>query len=979
MSCFKSAVKKVIHLLKLLPVNRNNYSQFLWQKYGPFVSNTTYYFRKTRLRIAKIRLDLTYLKTCKKENLLPTFVRFRPPVFHQRYNSSLIQCYRDILNVEIKLKKRELSQLYRHSNRLKTDLSTHLDQLVFTRVISIIESLILQSQTKWSLVHTNKLIKLRDQQHPPPTPTYSFDYPKNPVQNLSKRKLNDDEIYALSMGLDFVFPSSRLDDEVIAANIETFFVSLLGYTTDRRDYETKDKNERTQYKLTPDQLKFATKIRRCIDDFRHKSSISLKIKSSSNGKYLEILRNLAKDKSIIITKADKGRAVVILDREDYLNKMEVIINDPLTFKQIDKDPTIAEEDRLIRKLRQMKERGFINEAEYNHCYPTGSQPARLYGLPKVHKTGTPLRPILSASGTFNFGIAQLLVRRLSHLAKHPTIIEDTFKFVDELHSLDFDMTTHKLVSFDVVSLFTMVPLKMTINIILDELYKDKCDCFQNISDNEEDNNGKKEKSKKKKNKKKKKRITCNVCLDRADMEWLLETATSRTHFHFNNKIFAQINGVSMGSPLGPLLANIFMVHLEKNVMELLQQHGVAYWRRYVDDTIALVKGDADVDKLTAILNSFHPSIQFTKEPEINQSLPFLDILIHRRSSPNDSRLDHSWFSTSIFRKSTFTGLILKWNSFVPLYHKRGAISSLVYRAIRISSDYVLLHKELIFIRQIAVSNGYPLPFVLNIIRTTLERHFDSKSNRGTKSIKCQQPSSGPCKQVVLVDVPYVGRPSLTLGKKLINIAKQIEPTFCVQPIQRPFPKIQSFFARKDPIPSSLVSNVVYRISCTDCSATYIGKTCRQVTRRFSEHGSPLRIDLPLVLPSETSNSTSNTIPSSSTSVSPLRRSKRTKHVINYATLEKSADWILDQPNLQPKTIKSTIHDHVVETGHVIDWDNWKLLSKDRRYYQLLVRESIHISKHQPSLNKTICSVPLVIYPDISSIIRPKCKMKTDLS
>ena len=150
--------------------------------------------------------------------------------------------------------------------------------------------------------------------------------------------------------------------------------------------------------------------------------------------------------------------MVVLDRGEYVKKMKVLIDDHATFKQIHKDPTIFEEDRLIQKLRQMMKRNFISEREYNYCYPSGSQPARLYGLPKVHKDGLPLRPILSASGTFNFGIAQLVVQRLSHLKKHPTVIDDTFSFVDELHSLKIDMTQHKLMSFDVVSLFTNVPL-----------------------------------------------------------------------------------------------------------------------------------------------------------------------------------------------------------------------------------------------------------------------------------------------------------------------------------------------------------------------------------------------------------------------------------------------------------------------------------------------------------------------------------------
>ena len=128
-----------------------------------------------------------------------------------------------------------------------------------------------------------------------------------------------------------------------------------------------------------------------------------------------------------------------------------------------------------------KKRGFINEVVYGHCYPPRSQLARLYELPKVDKSGILLRPILSTSSAFSFGIAQLLVHKPSHLIEHPTVIVYTFKFVDELHSLEFDMTTHKLVSFDVISLFTKVPLKQTINIILDNLYKDKCYC-SHISD-----------------------------------------------------------------------------------------------------------------------------------------------------------------------------------------------------------------------------------------------------------------------------------------------------------------------------------------------------------------------------------------------------------------------------------------------------------------------------------------------------------------
>ena len=112
------------------------------------------------------------------------------------------------------------------------------------------------------LTHEKKLNKLRLQQHSSPSKTVPFAYPKNLVQNYSKYNLTDEEIEALSKGLDFVLSLKKLDDQTIIAIVETSFVSLLGYAMDQRDYETKDKDEPTRYKLTSEQLLFANKIRR---------------------------------------------------------------------------------------------------------------------------------------------------------------------------------------------------------------------------------------------------------------------------------------------------------------------------------------------------------------------------------------------------------------------------------------------------------------------------------------------------------------------------------------------------------------------------------------------------------------------------------------------------------------------------------------------------------------------------------------------
>ncbi|CAF3199339.1 unnamed protein product, partial [Rotaria sp. Silwood2] len=298
----------------------------------------------------------------------------------------------------------------------------------------------------------------------------------------------------------------------------------------------------------------------------------------------------------------------------------------------------------------------------------------------------------------------------------------------------------------------------------------------------------------------------------------------------------------MGSPLGPLLADIYLIHLEQQLMKKLKSNGLVYWKRYVDDTFAIVRNKANAEKLKTILNSFHPKIQFTYEEEKDNQLSFLDINITHATTVRCSQ-----FSTTIYRKPSYTGLILKWTSFVPTHYKKSALSSMIYRAIRICSTHSLLHDEFMFIKDVALANGYPVNVIEQQIRKTLDR-FYAKQNKPemlpqsntskTIETKLSSEENTNKKEVLLIDIPYVGRPTTVLGKRLINLASNIQPHIHLQPIPRPPPSLQALFPRKDPIPNYLQSHLVYNIKCNDCDASYIGKTNRQAIRRFREHGAP---------------------------------------------------------------------------------------------------------------------------------------------
>ena len=126
-----------------------------------------------------------------------------------------------------------------------------------------------------------------------------------------------------------------------------------------------------------------------------------------------ILPNLKSNPNIIILKPDKNNGVVILDRSIYLDSYFNILNDKSKFKLLDKDPTLLRECKLKRFLSQHKKNQSIDSDTYSYVFPKRSQPAKFYGLPKLHKKRDnykhpPFRPIMSSIGAYN--LAKYLIK-----------------------------------------------------------------------------------------------------------------------------------------------------------------------------------------------------------------------------------------------------------------------------------------------------------------------------------------------------------------------------------------------------------------------------------------------------------------------------------------------------------------------------------------------------------------------------------------
>ena len=331
------------------------------------------------------------------------------------------------------------------------------------------------------------------------------------------------------------------------------------------------------------------------------------------------LTELKKDNTRVVLTADKGVTMVIMDQEDYTNKAQALLQDTNTYKVLPKDPTPQLKNKLITLLKDIKQTGGLTTQKYKQLYPTSAVPPKFYGLPKIHKTGTPLIPIVSSRGSIIYGVAKVLSHIIKPLVgQSPHHLKNTQHFIQHLQGKKLepgDMIT----SYDVKALFTSVPVQPSIQIVQQRLQQDNT-------------------------------VPQRTSMSIAQITLLLEFCLTHTYFLFQGKYYEQVQGAAMGSPMSALIANIFMEEFEVKALHSFP-HPPSLWLRFVDDTFVINKAEHSQDLLQHI-NSQDPHIQFTVEPTQQNSLPFLDTLV--TIEPDNT------FSTTVYPPTwinTYTGTV----------------------------------------------------------------------------------------------------------------------------------------------------------------------------------------------------------------------------------------------------------------------------------------------------------------------------------
>ena len=348
-----------------------------------------------------------------------------------------------------------------------------------------------------------------------------------------------------------------------------------------------------------------------------------------------------------------------------------------------------------------------------------------------------------------------------------------------------------MASFD-KSLFTHISAQFKINLILDQIYVQDVKTFYGLT--------------------------------KTHLKTILIWSCTGTMFQFNNQIYEQIDGVSMGSPIAPCMAKICMNWVLNQALNNANLYQPTILRRYVDDLFCIYNNEAQLDDFFNTLNAIHANIKFTKELEHENQLAYLDVLLTR---------NNDFIKTTVYRKKKQPcWSLLKWCSLCIIKYKCNLVICLLERAYRICNSYMSMHFEFQLISSMLLNNEYPRRFIDYQIRKFMnKKHLTLFSCNSFYSQSIPQLHKLPR---IFFELPYIGEPSIHLETELkhyfrMKLRDEVQLT-----IIHVTNKLEQFFNHKEKQPLLLRSNVVYRLTCS-CGSCNIVQTRRNIKCEMKEH------------------------------------------------------------------------------------------------------------------------------------------------
>lgn len=454
-----------------------------------------------------------------------------------------------------------------------------------------------------------------------------------------------------------------------------------------------------------------------------------------------------------------------------------MLNDGSTYKLLATDPTKEIERKNNSLIKGWVDENMITSSTGKSLKINNSVPPKIYFLPKIHKTGVPLRPIVSNIGSPTYRLAKYCSQSLTQVVgKTQYHTKDSWSFAESIRGLRLP-ENHKLISLDVTSLFTNVPIELALQCIEDRWNE----------------------------------IEPHTLLPKDEFCKGVRLCLESTYFVHRGQFFKQIEGVAMGSPISPIVANLVMEKLESDVISKLG-YQLPFFKRYVDDILTAVH----VDHLTDIVdsfNSFHPKLQFTREIEVDNKISFLDLSVVNM----DGTLNIDWY-----QKPTWSGRYLQYSSHHPSVHKKCVVSGLFDRGLKLSEP-ILRKKNIKLITDTLCQNGYPINLINDIKASRVNILYNGWTYQ---QLKESRSINNPYRNFTVL--PYVKGLAEQISKFLRKYGVRV-----VYKVMNTTARVFSHL--KDPVPTLDLSDLVYKIDCLNCNKCYIGQIKQHLSKRIYNH------------------------------------------------------------------------------------------------------------------------------------------------
>ena len=579
------------------------------------------------------------------------------------------------------------------------------------------------------------------------------------------------------------------------------------------------------------------------------------------------LQELREDSEILIFEADKGGAVVVMDRTYYADKILEMLNDSQTYEEI-----TANKDKVVMKL--MKELAgnhshSLTEKEVNYLCHFDFKTSGFYGLPKIHKSkiicqeakvqkkpyirvlrpaDLKFRPIVAGPRCPTSRLSNFVDILIKPFTLHvQSYLRDTIDFLNYLPRIVPESTI--LVSFDVTSLYTNINHELGVKAM--EYWINKHPRSLNS------------------------RFSKEFIIDS-----ILLILTNNT-FTFDDRIFLQKKGTAMGTKMAPSYATLVLGYLENELYsqvfnkmgEEIGHYVYSNWRRFLDDCyINWPYGEDKLKELHDILNSLDGSIQLTAETSCKE-LPFLDVMI---------RKDKTHLTTDMYYKPTDSFQYLPYTSSHPRHTKNNIPYNLARGICMIVENQDIRKRRLDDLKQILLRKQYPAEIIdygVNKALTLTTEELRRVREQATENnllclVTTHNPNNPQVFQLVRKTLPMLNQNSSL--KSIMSKTKVIHSQRQPRNLKRML--TNSYFSRlKDTDPEVKIcgtkrcgtcpylkqgkeftfsatneifrikhsmnctsTNLIYVITCAGCGHNYIGETGDVLRNRVTVHKQQIR-------------------------------------------------------------------------------------------------------------------------------------------